>query len=684
MNQRIAYLKNITEKDTLDIEALRELVFASDNKACFIERERILRQLQEEMADYDKPDKYAIVLSRLLSQVSTPVLECDFFAGRVVEALPDPGMEQPCDLLASGGHMSFDYAKLLKIGLKGILQEMKEAAAHKKDEESSEFVRNAEIVIGAIKDYTQRYAVCAQEKGFSAMAEALQKVPYEPAYDFYSALQGIWIMHMIASCYVGSRDYAFGRFDEYMLPYYEKALEQGHSEAELTTLLAGFLMKSNEICGRATHNYERKPVLCQASKQYVNIGGEHPNAFSTVVLNAAKMNNMAQPQIIVLLKPEADAAFTEQVFDALSVLTDKMNIYNYDLITSAFMEKGIPEDIAKDFTYSACCTVDLNYHTFRQEYYVPIPQIFVSVLHEKEYTSVEEILEVFQAAMKCDIQKYVDKTREVYPPDRKRKYFVLDSLMLSDTAKECRYPCDGNSPYNVLNIFCPGIATIGDSLMVLDRLIFREKRYTYREFMQILKDNYEHEEVLFQEINAYTMFGNDTDIDRYTTMAGTAFLDAVDLVAHKDNYYMAPGFYSLERDNRWKDQVGATPNARKAGEPFSENQSPTYGADKNGITALLKSISKLPFDRTVCGGLNLTFSNKVSAEILQAVVLSYFALGGFHVGISVIDRKTLEDAMVHPEKYQSLTVRLYGFSEYFVNLPKWQQLAVLNRTEINL
>jgi len=56
-------------------------------------------------------------------------------------------------------------------------------------------------------------------------------------------------------------------------------------------------------------------------------------------------------------------------------------------------------------------------------------------------------------------------------------------------------------------------------------------------------------------------------------------------------------------------------------------------------------------------------------------------MGGFHVGISVIDRKTLEDAMVNPEKHKSLTVRLYGFSEYFVSLPKWQQLAILNRTE---
>ena len=140
----------------------------------------------------------------------------------------------------------------------------------------------------------------------------------------------------------------------------------------------------------------------------------------------------------------------------------------------------------------------------------------------------------------------------------------------------------------------------------------------------------------------------------------------------------------MERDNSWSSKLGATPDGRKSGQPFSENQSPTYGADKNGITALLKSLSKLPLDRTVTGGLNLTFSQKVSSKILRALVISYFNMGGFHVGISVIDRKTLKDAMENPQKYKSLTVRLYGFSEYFVNLPKWQQIAVLNRTEYKL
>lgn len=84
---------------------------------------------------------------------------------------------------------------------------------------------------------------------------------------------------------------------------------------------------------------------------------------------------------------------------------------------------------------------------------------------------------------------------------------------------------------------------------------------------------------------------------------------------------------------------------------------------------------------TTTGGLNLTFSQNVSPDILKALAVSYFKLGGLHIGISVINAETLKDTMKKPNKYKSFTVRLYGFSKYFVSLPKWQRKEVLNRTQ---
>ena len=462
-----------------------------------------------------------------------------------------------------------------------------------------------------------------------------------------------------------------------MLPFYESALINGQTEAELTELLAGFFIKTNEICGRCTHNYNKKPILCQSSKQYLNIGGDTPNRFSIVCLKAAELNNISQPEIVVRLKPEADEEFTEQVFKSLEVLTDKINVYNYNTIYKSLTNRGISPDIARDFTYSACCTFDLHYHNPRGEYYVPTVRIFFEIIHSKNYTSTEEILRDYTAALTKNMEgRHWRKSIEDM-----RRTAVLDSLLLTDTAMQCKYIYDKDRRYCLNNLFLPGVATIGDSLMVLDKLVFKEKVYSYAEFIKILDENYENNEALRSKILRYERFGNDSENDIYTVMASNAMIDAVDNLQKRDNEYNIPGFYSLERDNTSCGNVGATPDGRKRGAPFSENQSPTYGADKKGITALLKSVSKLPFDRTAGGGLNLTFSKNVSYDILKALILSYFDMGGLHVGISVIDRNTLQDAMNNPEKYKSLTVRLYGFSEYFIALPKWQQLAVLNRTE---
>lgn len=664
-----------------NLEGLKALIFELDNNACFIERERILQALSFEMCDEAVPDRYAQIFSRLLAGVSTPIYDQDVFVGRVVEGRPDPNMQAPNRLLCATGHMSFHYEKLLRIGLKGILQEINENAALLHDEKATEFAQNAEIVVMAIRDFAKRYADAARKCGKLQAADALEIVPYEGAYDIYSALQAVWLIHMIASCYVGERDYAFGRFDQYMYPYYQKALAEGVSQKAIVELLACFFLKTNEICGRTTHNYCSKPVLCQASKQYIMLGGECPNAFSFAALEAAELCNMAQPQFTVLLKPDADIAFTKQVFQSMVKLTDKLHVYNYDLIKNCLKNKGVPADMAADFSFSACCTFDLHYHTVRQEYYAPSVQLFCDTLKKGPYESICEIVQAYASQIKHHMQIYAQDAQKAYTMEENRRLFVLDSLLIGACAERCRYPMDGGMRYHVLNIFFPGIATLGDSLAALDRLVFQEKRYSYTAFMDIVNQNFEGQEELRLELQGMSKFGNDSEADVYATMIANGCLDAIDQISLPENWYAIGGFYSLERENTWAQTIPATPDGRLAGTPFSENQSPVYGADKNGITALLKSLSKLPLDRTATGGLNLTFSHEISSSILQSLLVTYFNLGGLHAGITVLNRETLQDAMVHPERYKSLTVRLYGFSEYFISLPEWQQLAVLNRTE---
>lgn len=710
-------------------------IFASDDKACFIERERILTELSETMADYFEYDREARILSELLGRVSVTVDENDVFVGRVVEALPDEGMipgpklryqfgEVACIreaapdmsstfpnmLLNTYGHMTYNWEMIITKGLCGILADIETTAQQKGDPVSHLYAQNARIVIEAIKSYANRYAKAAREAGNIRAAEALERVPYEPAYDMFSGLQAIWLIIMIAGCYVGGRDFAFGKIDQYLYPLYKKEIEKGElSQDEIAEMLAFFFLKTNEITGLVVYNADfgdscmtegetqvvlynpesnkRKPVPSQNSKQYVIIGGKNPNELSVAIMKAAAINNMAQPVFTVLLAKDAFDGFKNEVFNTLSIINDKMHIYNYDVVYDALIKKGVPAELAENVTYSGCCSMEFSYHTTRNEFYLNTLKVLCEVLgipNKKQlgnFNSVEQILDHFKEFSTNVMQDYIDYIKILYGKIYGKATCVLDGLFICESAKNCRYPGEGGAEVRLYNFFFSGIANFADSLYAIDKLVYKDKRYTLEEFMEIVNNNYEGYEELLAEIKEFKKFGNDeSEVDDYASMAGNAILDAIDAVKLPKNSFAMGSFYSLDRSFIYGRDLAATPDGRLAHEYISENQSPAYGRAKSGVTAELKSLSNLPFNRSAAGGLNINFSNKVEPKILKALTESYFSMGGLHLGITSINRETLEDAIKQPEKYTDLTVRLYGFSEYYTRMPKWQQVEYLERT----
>ena len=717
---------------------LKAKLFGMDDRMIFLERMEIIKKCAEKYEDYTMGLKFGHTLNELLSNISIVIDNDDLIIGRVPEVLPTEEQERwfvenrraysRFPWFQTTGHLTVSWETLLSEGVSGIRERAKTQLDSILGDDGislskRDFLNGAILCCNAIETYALRYAQKAEELAQATeseerkiellrIAEVCRQVPTYPARTFHEAIQSVWLVDMIMHAVVGERDFALGRIDQYLYPFYKGDLTAGRITPEKAQeLMECLYIKCSEIIGYADQNSPRKRSLCQDSVQYVILGGQTPNGgdasnpLSAICLKAGYLK-LKQPTIKVRYFNGIDGTFWKEACKLVRA-GGSIGIYNDGVQIPAFTSVGVDPEDARGYVLYGCCNPNVPGKEGSMMYlWHSLPKYLELALNNgvdpltgkqvgpetgeiDQFESLDDLLEAFRLQLRHVLEAEREKHPLLTDQDYARCSFTLESIFLEDCIENGREWRLGGAKYWHKMQYGSGIATVADSLAAIQKMVFESKEISLAELRTILNANFQGYEPIRQRLlNRCPKYGNDDDyVDEIAVRVANMFCDEVvrcNEVPHSITFW--PEIYTYHQNKPLGAQLGATPDGRKRGENISENQSPNYGMDLNGATACLSSIAKLPAHRTPGGGTNLKVhpsmvNGEDGLEALSNLLKTYFEKGGLHLQLNIIDSSTLREAQERPDEYKTLSVRVVGYSAYFVALSKKAQNDIIQQTE---
>ena len=627
------------------------------------------------------------------------------------------------------GHVILDYEKVLKKGLLAMKEEVLEKTGELGGRRGPkrDFLESLKIALEGVMIYARRLAeridrelesetdserIAILEK----MRNTCRKVPLEPAETFEEAVQALWTLKTAVELAHPVNLHCFGRLDQNLYPYYRADLEAGRlSRGQASELLEELLLKimsqnvrpESNLLGHFYHRYlGSSPVTLGGLKPD---GAEGTNDLTYLFIEAAHRSK-AITNISVRVHADTPDDLLHHLAEYLHQGTASYSLFNDEINIEAMERRGFTTADARDYAVMGCVettcpgrTGSMTANALLLSRLLDITlrngdsRILAGTLRgeglETGTPDSFENFEAFKAALlkqgRYAIEKIVRGANlkdQLYAERLPAPYI---SAFIEGCLEKKRDVTRGGGKYDLSGIsMINSIANLTDSLYVLKKLVFEEKRFTLGELRKAIDDGFiGHDGLLSQIKGLKGKWGNgnpETDTlarevmgklfeetYKYTNFRGGPFVVyVISMTTHTID-----GRLSI-----------ATPDGRQAATPYAASCNP-YNVERSGLTAALRSVAALPFEHVMGCAVNFKFhpsgigGSMAARNKWVSLMRTYFQLGGSQIQPTAVSAETLRQAQTTPEQHQDLIVKVGGYSTYFVELGREIQEEVIARTE---
>lgn len=599
--------------------------------------------------------------------------------------------EEVCGALPKDGHLDAelaayalyrmagtvaDYGKLIRIGVPGLRAEVNAALDGAQNDDEAALCEGWLTVCDVLETCIEFYGLPESVKQPQTVMDALQLV---------------WLYTLIA----GQQN--FGRMDVWLGDLLAADLDSGRlTEDAALDLLCGFWTLAEEELN-----------LMNAR---IVIGGRgrpneaNANRFAFLALEAARRTKVTRPQLSLRWYEGMDSKLWKKSLEVLGTGTTFPIIYNDEVNIPAVQQAlKVSESDAVDYVPYGCGEYVIEHRS------VGSPNGIINLLKNLElalfngidqktgirrgpatgdlgsFSDFEKLWDAYAVQVEFSLKALAEAQRLTLDVAAKEAAFLTHGLLQDDCIARCKPWLSGGIRYRGGLLESYGNVNAADSLLAIRQTVFEDRSISPKRLLEAMRKNFEGFRAERRNLNAVPRFGNagpEADammqrVHEHVCMKTAEFGEAVGL-----------DYYRVVIINNWNNTAQghaclASADGRADEEPLVSGVGARPGADRKGVTALLRSNSLLRPEIHAGAVHNIKFDRELftqHVDELSALLVTYFKLGGTQAMITVVNQEDLLDALEHPERHGSLVVRVGGFSARFVTLPKEVQHEIISRT----